>query len=416
MAGKDQYAYTPLHIYSDNSVIIGGWKNIGTSNQNAMEVWKFLADGGLDPNFSTAGLDLPNGTIAHGMAVQADGRIVLVGSTTRFGPQQDLTVVRLNVDGSLDTSFGSAGVVYLSVTSNDWGNGVAIQTDQKIVISGYAGNSAPNTLLVRLLSTGALDTSFGNNAGYYRGSEGKLTGVALQSDGRIIVHTVSSVLRYTTAGALDTSFGTGGATTLALGAANTQLFGIAIQSNNAVVISGRTRNVTNNEAYIARLIANGQIDTSFAVNGKYGSGAVIIGPGSPVDTSNVVVGLAVQSDGAIVVSGESTNTSPGAILFVARVTSAGIIDVSFGTAGLATAFSYTGASYGELRAVGIRSNGNIVTGGYAQAANLNSAEEFVVLAELLTSGVLRSNACLASVLSASSLLVMGVMASVLLVL
>src|SRR6266705_4719560 len=154
--------------------------------------------GDLDPTFGSAGMvttDINRSTdIANAVAVQADGKLVVVGTTYKQNDytDEDFVVTRYNTDGTLDNTFGSRGRVrtdfpgLAAVPSS-----VVIQTDGKIVVAGGAFplfTFAGNFEIVRYNSNGSLDTSFGNGgivtttfpAGSYAFT------VALQPDGKII--------------------------------------------------------------------------------------------------------------------------------------------------------------------------------------------------------------------------------------
>src|SRR6266446_7815281 len=130
------------------------------------------AAGDLDPTFGTGGMvmtDINRSTdIAHAVAVQADGKLVVVGQTYKNNDfsGEDFVVTRYNTDGTLDNTFGSGGRVrtdfpgLAAVPSS-----VVIQPDRKIVVAGGAFplfTFLGNFELVRYNPNGSLDTSFGN--------------------------------------------------------------------------------------------------------------------------------------------------------------------------------------------------------------------------------------------------------------
>ncbi|NIS80096.1 MAG: hypothetical protein GTO14_07780, partial [Anaerolineales bacterium] len=157
-------------------------------------------------------------------AAQADVKIVVAGSATAntlYG------VARYNPDGSLDTSFDTDGKVTTDVsTSGDFAFAVAIQADGKIVAAGYSWNGTSyDFCVVRYNADGSLDTDFGSGGWVltdFEGGTDEAHAVAIQSDGKIVVagwadvdptETIDydfAVVRYNTDGSLDTDFGTGG--------------------------------------------------------------------------------------------------------------------------------------------------------------------------------------------------------------
>ena len=160
------------------------------------------------------------------MAIQDNGKIVVVGETADTNSTfSDIAVVRYNLDGSLDTSFGTGGIVTTDMASSlDRGFDVAIQSDGKIVAVGeryYLGNPDNAFALVRYNADGSLDTSFGSGGKVISdlGIIDRARGVALQSDGKIVAagewsnasfHSDMIVARYNSNGSLDTSFDTDG--------------------------------------------------------------------------------------------------------------------------------------------------------------------------------------------------------------
>ena len=236
------------------------------------------APGRLDPTFSGDGrlTDWPGARFARGVAIQPDGKIVIVGSY-RFAPEQrDFRIARYNPDGSPDLSFGGgAGRVTTDFGGNDDSQRVAIQPDGKILVVGV---SEENTLthgsvaLARYNQDGSLDTSFGDGSGkvltlapcwyafYGAGSD-----IALRPDGKIVAalglgtdencDTEGLLLRYNSNGILDASFGRGGLVTTRYG-----LWSVALQPADGKIVTGRFDR-------IFRFNPNGSRDTTFGSSG-----------------------------------------------------------------------------------------------------------------------------------------------------
>ncbi len=141
----------------------------------ALPALTLAAPGDLDLSFGNGGIVISRGNSfnhlnsALGMAIQSDGKIVVVGDGSISGPTWDFAVVRYNPDGSLDTSFGGTGIVVTPVgNSHDQAYSVAIQADGKIVVAGSICNGVGNCssagsslAVVRYNPNGSLDTSFG---------------------------------------------------------------------------------------------------------------------------------------------------------------------------------------------------------------------------------------------------------------
>src|SRR5256885_307083 len=171
------------------------------------------------------------------VALQSDGKIVVGGPSGVFDTPAKLALARYNTDGSLDSSFGTGGMVLMNV-SNGLGDairGLAVQPDGKILGVGAAGGE---NLLIRFNTDGSLDSSFGNGGTSQPvlGSSGHLFAMKLLSDGTFVAAGTGTtganqrdflVAPLTSNGSLDTSFGTGGLTITAITAQNDLVFHMA---------------------------------------------------------------------------------------------------------------------------------------------------------------------------------------------
>jgi uncharacterized delta-60 repeat protein len=296
---------TGVAIQPDGKIVVVGSTDVGGNNDFA--VIRVLADGsGLDPAFGggtgkvTIGFNLGGGNDdrATGVALQADGRIVVVGSVERVTAGDfDFGVARLKTDGTLDTTFDGDGkrqVFFdLGGTNEDKATAVAIQTDQLIVVAGYAvtaGTSA-DFAVARLKTDGSLDTTFDTDGRQTVNfsNDDRANAVAVRPDGRIVLAgswdgglADFAIAQLTTAGALDPTFGGGfhGAgsgkfnITFGTGTFGQEEFatGVAIQPDGKIVVVGRTDNNVNggpNNFGIARVLADGSaLDPSFDTDGK----------------------------------------------------------------------------------------------------------------------------------------------------
>ena len=189
------------------------------------------APGALDASFGQGGTVVTflstEGSAAHALVLQADGKLVAVGFNTppeTPNSYRQIALVRYDRDGSLDTSFGSDGVVETSIEGGyAEANAAVLQPDGKIVVAGDYQMAAGGSefALARYTSDGSLDPSFGTD-GIVRTQvedvSSKAFGVALQPDGKIVAGgeatsstgSGSAVVRYLPDGSLDTSFGNSG--------------------------------------------------------------------------------------------------------------------------------------------------------------------------------------------------------------
>lgn len=188
-------------------------------------------------------------------ACQADGKIIVAGSYVNRQSNRDFVVVRYNPNGSPDNSFGSGGIVTTPVgLSDDFGRSMALQRDGKIVVVGssFVGSNN-NFAVVRYNPDGSLDNGFGSSGkvttrvgnDVSTGEDGAKS-IAIQSDGKLLVagwalNPVSgydfAVIRYTVDGKPDSTFGVGGIVMTPIG---TNDFGqaIALQSDGRIVVAG----------------------------------------------------------------------------------------------------------------------------------------------------------------------------------
>jgi uncharacterized delta-60 repeat protein len=184
------------------------------------------------------------------VALQADGKIVIAGSTNRIG-QDELALVRFNADGSLDTTFGGGGFVAPGLNFGEKpAMDLAIQPDGRIVVAGSSNDvvNGRTFTLARFNANGSLDTTFGSAGFVFTdvGGDGQAHGLALATGGGIVVAgsvefpggAAIAVARYVSSGALDPAFGGTGVVSTAVGA-NSLAYAVAIQSDGKVVAAGQ---------------------------------------------------------------------------------------------------------------------------------------------------------------------------------
>ena len=309
------------------------------------------APGDLDATFGTGGLVRTDitavGDAAYGVAVQPDGRIVAVG--TAGGPNSKFAVVRYRKDGSLDTTFGTGGVVQTDFGPyRDEAYGVAIQADGDIVVAGVQGAGRPgsNFALARYLPGGTLDPSFGTGGTVVTSvttKQDEADGVGILSNGDIVAAGGAglnaadpnfAIVRYDPTGHLDPTFGTGGIVQTDFSGASFDwaVGGLVVQPDDEVVAGGYTISVSsrgNPKFALARYLTDGSLDPSFGG----GDGKVITDFTSGLD---YVSGLALDASGDVVAAGEAGTRSGHDTAALARYTPAGVLDTTFGGDGKVT--------------------------------------------------------------------------------
>lgn len=304
--------------------------------------------------------------MARDLAVQPDGKFIVAGSSQN-GVDTDFALARYTSGGALDTSFGVGGAAILNfgTESHDEASSVALQADGKIVVAGHSNYLwSANFTLVRYTSAGVLDASFGSGGKVITPigtSEAYVSSVAIQSDGKIIAAGIYAddpnnfdiaLVRYTTTGALDTSFGTGGKVTTAIGISDDYVSRFVVTSDGKIVVAATTRNGTDTDSVLIRYTSAGVLDSSF------GSGGKVITAVQASDDG--FIDLVVQPDEKIFAVGY-TNSDDGSGFAFARYTSAGVLDATFGNGGMVTANFGTGDQF--LGDIAFQADGKIVVTG-----------------------------------------------------
>ncbi len=238
------------------------------------------------------------------------------------------TVMRLNLDGTLDSTFGTNGVGNYPVAASVYDG--LIDANRNILIGGSSGS---DIFVMRLLPDGAVDTSFGSNGVFI--SAGSLSGsaegqaLAIQPDGKVIAVGAqwgrkgssgsSLVLRLTSSGALDSTFGSGGFVSFTSGTGGQALKAVAIQTlgTTSYIVAGGGN-------WLGRFTLSGALDSSF------GTGGQVVGP--TCGGTGYARSIYVDGSGNIFMLGYSNaGTSSGPYLNLTKYTSAGALDTkSFG--------------------------------------------------------------------------------------
>ncbi len=321
--------------------------------------------------------------------MQSDGKVVAVGQS---GVQSGATllVARFTSSGALDGSFGSGGVVTSpaipgALDTGSVGRSVAIQPDGKIVVVGRVissdASATDRILIERYNSNGSIDATFGTNGAVTALATrlGDGYAVALQPDGKIIaagsadaagsggVTPRVAVVRLNSNGSLDSGFGAGGIDVVDLGAYSYAL-AAAVQADGKIVISGsQAPGLQVPNALIARLTASGALDPTFASGGAYAHQYAV---GAASSAFNA---LAIQGTGGIIAAGAATNGNTGADAIVARFTSGGAPDGSFGSGGVVyetSAMNTGSANVPGATGVALAPNGDVIAGGTAGGPGL----------------------------------------------
>lgn len=336
--------------------------------------------GDLDPTFGNGGkviTDLGGFLdMANTVALLPDGKIVVGGSFTINIFITHFALVRYNHDGSLDTSFGTGGIVLTDLRGNEQIGDIAIQSDGKIVAGGSTVSPAGGSrdfALARYNSNGSLDTGFGTGGvaiTHFSGGSGAIADLEIQTDGRIVVAgnvgTITSggfiasvdfaLARYDSNGSLDASFGNGGLVTTDFAGANSQCRAVVIQSDGKIAVAGNTFSIGSSDFALARYNTDGTLDSSFGLGGKITTDF----SGGNDNDNEAASSLVIQSDGKLIAAGITGDFS---LLdyALARYNANGSLDTSFGTDGKVTTDFFNGSD--TLSEIGFEPDGKIVAAG-----------------------------------------------------
>lgn len=257
-AGTNDYA-VDMALHGDGRIVVAGYSLNGTVGDFALV--RYNSNGSLDASFGDNGIITTDiGTVtddrASSVALQGDGRVVVAGRTFPFD-KNHFALVRYNANGTLDTSFGGGdGIVITPVgTTDDAAYDVVLQADGRIVVAGSSSNGGYNDFaLVCYTTDGTLDPSFGGGDGIVTTQIGTSVdhgyGVALQGDGRIVVAGYSiglgnpdfALVRYNQDGTLDPSFGRGDGIVTTAGSSSDIAFDVALQGDGRIVVAGSSSN------------------------------------------------------------------------------------------------------------------------------------------------------------------------------
>ncbi len=390
-----------------------------------LEDRRMLAAGALDATFNPGGA-LPGTVIQHfstddatrAVAVDSLGRTVVAGTFGTGAPNsQDFAVARFNANGSLDTSFGSSGLVTINFEANRNDEARDVHIDPatgKITVVGVTRNSTGRLGIgiARLDSSGALDVSFdgdGKASAFALGIKAppvpsiavdwnlEPRGAAVDNLGNVVVAGKATftgsagvedfvVAKFTSTGQLDASFAPGSA--WGAGIAVTD-FGdldaandVILQSDGKILAVGQGRQASDSPGIkfaLARYNANGALDSTFDGDGLVTTNIPAFGSGR----LHRINGVALQLDGKIVVAGTS-EAGPASDAVVARYNSNGSLDTSFHGDGINDSIGVFLSAHESGEALVLQPDGAILVAGYAEPGG----DRRLMLMRLTTNGSL----------------------------
>lgn len=347
---------------------------------------------------------------AYDVATQLDSKIVVVGAAGLSAANYDFAIVRMNLDGSLDSGFGNGGktgVAFdLGGDGSDAATAVAIQGDGKVVVAGVVqspeGGMNSDFAVVRLTASGILDTTFGTGGkvvvpfdlGWHDFDQA--SDVLIQSDGKIVVvGTVMAgwfnrdfaAIRLTASGSLDSTFGTGGKVVVGLDQGqlpHDNCEAAALQPDGKILLAGSmgVGPADDRDFALVRLNTDGSLDSTFGYGGGWTSVYFDVVSGG----RDAAYSVALDSSGRILVAGRAQTSISGDQAFaVARLKSSGFSDTTFGYFGKTTLAIPAGQGDDLAVGIGQAANGKIVVAGQTFVSAVDA--DFAV-ARLLADGSL----------------------------
>ena len=371
-----------LEVQPDQKILAMGYKGSGI---NSWLVCRYNTDGTLDTGFGVNGffnVVLPEIVVCWASALQADGKIIMAGTTSHFidtlkSEDEDFILIRLNQDGKLDSTFGASGIVVKDIGGLiERAYEVLIQSDGKILVTGNGWNDqivGPLNGIVRFETNGQLDTTFGNQGIKVLYEPFIVHTMVLQPNGKILIGGTNlgplgdfEIRRFESDGTVDNTFGDGGKVHTNLSGQSDYLDGISVEPDGRIFVSGGA-NLTGSttDLAFARYNIDGSLDASYGNNGFE-----II----PLTPKSQLTDIAKQPDGKYILCGSSNHLDGVTHFFLVRINHNGGLDESFGDHGVVITDLHRDDE--SARSLVIQSNNNIVVGGTSYSPE--SKEDFTL--------------------------------------
>ena len=311
---------------------------------------KHKSNGVLDNSFASGGIfrdTLPGGAYLSDVEVLSDSSVIAGGG--RASSPSNPLLIKLNSNGTYDSTFGVNGKTWVITGQNISISKIRVQQDNKIIVSinYYNGANDYNWGLMRFLPNGIPDSTFGfngiiiyNNPSTYQLTEA----MTIQQDGKIILtgrqylsyaESVGIITRIDSTGQVDSAFGNNGTVLISTPIAQGYcvMLGVTMQTDFKIITTGYSiedlgGGFYDNHFLLARILPNGNLDTTFGTNGL-----VISDIYSGVEFSNESV---VEDDGKIVTVGSASKPFPNVQNYLAlvRYLPNGVLDSSFNNDGI----------------------------------------------------------------------------------
>lgn len=336
-AASVDFAYDAIQL-NDSKILVAGYTTVNVLD---MLLLKYLPNGQLDTTFGTNGISIiEDGTQlsqVRKVGLQSNGKIILAG---RSGPQTAYaTIARADANGALDTTFGTNGFTRkVSGTESDI-QALMVLPDDKIIVVGYVLNNTSNIQVIKLNANGSFDTTFGTNGVKVIaiGSFGQRAFCATTNGNKILIGGVinnpnesSLLVQLNADGSLDTTFGTDGYSVAQFGSNPQNRYdrfsAIKVFENSIYAVGSRAIDAFNYKANLAKFTINGTLDTTFSDDGK-----LLVTTTSQKDFIN---DIQVLQEGYILLAGVTSNSSSNFLMI--KLNTDGTFKTNFGTNGIVT--------------------------------------------------------------------------------
>jgi uncharacterized delta-60 repeat protein len=368
----DQAFGNAMVVQPDGKVIVVGTGLDQFGQTNDIVTARFLTSGALDPSWGGTGraqFDFGQNETGYGAVLQPDGKLIVGGDSAGGTGTSNVLAIRINQDGTSDSTFGSAGVARPDFGRDEFGRAIALEPNGAIVIVGYTIIRGTYFSLAARLNNplGTPDTSFFLGMGYavanYAGFDDESMALVLEPDGTIAT-TGSQRATGSPSATSDFLLATVTIAPLGAGASRFDLGGddsgaaIALGSSGTPVVAGTTNVRGTYDFAVAQLL---HTDGSSTLDPSFGSGGSTIVDLGGSDTAR---GMVVQPDGKIVVAGTSmlgSGSTATSRIGVVRLLANGQLDPTFGTNGVEVV-GIPGAKLSG-NAVSLQPSGDIIVGG-----------------------------------------------------
>lgn len=362
-----EFAGSSIVKQNDGKFVVAG-NNQFTSG---FVLLRYNANGTIDSTFGKDGRIWHSHGSSNSLAIQKDGKIISVGTDINDFAEAHIIIFRYDTNGIQDPTFGINGKVITSINGDNlYGQSLGIQNDGKIVITGLLSNNPYHFIgLVRYKTNGSLDSTFGKDGIVLFNMEFAFTtSLTIQDDNKILVagttfglHSDFTLIRLNTNGALDKSFGINGIVITSIGNDRDGTESVVYLNDGKILVAGCTISPdTYNDFALVRYNSNGNLDSTFGINGKVYTDLSM--------SNDNAYSMTILSDDKIILSGNSYNSTYGiSFISLLRYNKDGSLDSTFDNDGILLSTLVSNGKFLTIKqndekivGLGTSSQGNIV--------------------------------------------------------